>query len=151
MGDEPGFRRGSPPLYNLVYCSRAAPGVDEAAVAAIIASARRHNPSHFITGLLFFAGGVFLQWLEGPRMSILGLMRVIEADPRHSDLVTLSQSEEERERVFGDWDMELVAPADIREVLLDALGTVSEPKSAEALQVMLQQLDQGPLRTLVGA
>lgn len=112
-------------------------------MARIIASARRHNPKLGITGLLFFGGGVFLQWLEGPRASILQLMDVIERDARHGDLVIVSRSEEARERLFGEWDMELVAPEDIRAVLLDAMTTAKEPHSAEALQLMLDQLDQG--------
>jgi hypothetical protein len=112
-------------------------------VARIIASARRHNPKLGITGLLFFGGGVFLQWLEGPREGVLQLMSAIEKDSRHDGLVTISRSEEARERLFGDWDMELVAPEDIREVLLDAIGHATEPRSAQALQLMLVQLEQG--------
>lgn len=141
VGDEAGFR-SEPLLYNLVYCSRAAEGIGDAEVDAIILSARRNNPAHGITGLLFSGGGLFLQWLEGPRASILRLLQVLEADRRHHDIVVLSRSEEIRERLFGDWDMELVAPDDIREVLVDALSTAREAQSAEALRGMLRQLEQ---------
>lgn len=141
FGDEAGFR-SDPLLYNLVYCSRAAEGIDDAAVDGIILSARRNNPALGITGLLFFGGGLFLQWLEGPRASILHLLSILQADRRHQDLVVISRSEEVRERLFGDWDMELVAPDDIREVLVDALDSAHEEQSAAALRTMLRQLDQ---------
>ena len=39
--DEPGAGHAYPLLYQLVYCSRAAPGVDDAAVDNILRSARR--------------------------------------------------------------------------------------------------------------
>lgn len=144
LGDEAGFR-GDPLLYNLVYCSHAAEGVGDAAVNGIIATAHRNNSAHGITGLLFFGGGLFLQWLEGPRANVLRLFQNLEADRRHHDLVVLSRSEEVRERLFGDWDMELVASDDIRAVLLDALSTTSEENSAEAIRRMLWQLEQAQL------
>ena len=66
-GDEPGMGGGLPMIYNLVYCSRATAGVDDAVVSEIIASSRRHNPARGITGMLVFGGGIFFQWLEGIR------------------------------------------------------------------------------------
>lgn len=139
LGDEAGFR-GDVLLYNLVYCSKAVEGIGDTAVNGIVALARRNNLAHGITGLLFFGGGLFLQWLEGPRPNVLRLLQNLESDRRHRDIVILSRSEEVRERLFGDWDMELVSADDIREVLVDALSTASEEKSAAALRTMLQQL-----------
>lgn len=132
-------------LYNLVYCSRVAPGVDDAAVARIIASARRNNPEQGITGLLVFGSGIFFQWLEGPRDNVTQLMALIAADPRHGNVVTISASEELRERLFPDWDMELVDSADIRAVLLDAKQNASEARHRLALGQLLQELDAGQL------
>jgi hypothetical protein len=139
-GDEPtGY--SLPLLYNLVYCSRATVDVDEASVTRIIESARRHNPAHGITGILVFGSGVFFQWLEGPRDNVTQLMTMLHADPRHTNLVTLSESEELRERVFPDWDMELVSAADIHEVLVDALSTAEDASSREALQGLLRRIE----------
>lgn len=124
LGDEPRFGRGGiPMLYNLVYCSRAVAGIDEAAVA----SARRHNPEHGITGMLVFGSGIFFQWLEGPRDDVTRLMDRLRSDPRHDNVVVLSDNEEVRERLFPAWDMELVGTDDIRDVLLDAQSTNRTP------------------------
>ncbi len=147
-GDELPVGNGLPLLYNLVYCSRATPGVDQAEVERIIKSARRWNPAHGITGLLVFGGGIFFQWLEGPRDSVMGLMRILNADTRHESIVPLTETEEVRERMFPDWDMELVTPDDIRDVLADALGEATDPKHSAALTLLLEQLDSGQLGEL---
>ena len=134
-----------PLLYHVVYCSRAAAGIDDATVDLIIQAAHRNNPRHGITGLLVYGGDMFFQWIEGPRAHVRRLMDIILADPRHESVVELSETEEVRERVFPDWDMELVTPEDIREVLLDAQQSASSAQSAQALGVMLAQLQSGPL------
>jgi Sensors of blue-light using FAD len=150
-GDEPMSGHALPLLYNLVYCSRAAAGVDDAAVDRIIASSRRHNPARGITGLLVFGGGIFFQWLEGPRDNITELMATLKTDPRHENVVLLNTTEEVRERLFPEWDMELVTATDIRDVLLDAMGDAKDAQHAEALRVLLQQLDSGQLSGLGGS
>jgi hypothetical protein len=139
--DEFGEFGALPPLYNLVYCSRAAPGVDDAAVARILAASRRNNPRQGITGLLVFGSGIFFQWLEGPRDSVTRLMGHLLRDSRHDTIVRLSESEEPRERVFPDWDMELVDGADIRDVLTDALDEAEDEQNIAALRELLEQLD----------
>ena len=141
QSDEPVPGRSLPFLYNLVYCSRACAGVGEADVAHIIGSARRHNPRLGITGLLVFGGGIFFQWLEGPRDNVTQLMELIRSDTRHDTVVVLSDSEEERERLFPHWDMELVSDADIREVLVDASDSSADPQQREALRLLLEELD----------
>lgn len=140
-GDEPGPGPALPLLHQLIYCSRAAAGVDGPAVAGIVATAQRMNPVHGITGLLVYGGGMFFQWIEGPRDKVTQLMERIHHDPRHERVVMLSQTEEVRERLFPDWSMELVAPGDIRPVLQDALASAKDARSTAALCLMLAQFD----------
>jgi hypothetical protein len=139
--DEPGVGRGLPLLFNLVYCSRAAAHVDAAMVDQIIATSHRNNPRLGITGILVIGEGLFFQWLEGPRASVMGLMSRIRADDRHGQVVTLSEVEESSERLFPQWAMELVQAEDIRVVLVDALEDNQQPHNREALRVMLAELD----------
>ncbi len=148
LGDEPGFSLALPALYNVVYCSRATAGVDDAEVARIIATARRCNPEHGITGMLVFGSGIFFQWLEGPRHSVTALMALLRSDRRHENIIELSEVEEVRERLFPDWDMELVTGDHIREVLQDAKDSASDPKNAQALGQLLTELDSGKLSAL---
>ena len=140
--DEPMAGSPLPMLYNLVYSSRAAPGVDAEEVQRIVATARRRNPLNAISGLLVFGSGVFLQWLEGPRDRVMELMARLQADARHDTLVVISESEERRERLFPAWDMELVDAEDIHDVLLDALDQAREPQSAAALRALLARVGQ---------
>ncbi len=151
LGDEPGFSLALPALYNLVYCSRATAGVDDAEVARIIGTARRCNAEHGITGMLVFGRGIFFQWLEGPRDNVTSLMSLLRTDRRHDNIILLSEVEEVRERLFPDWDMELVTGDHIREVLQDAQDSASDPKNAQALGQLLAELDSGQLSGLNAA
>ncbi len=155
MFDEYGFPRGAeldeaalPALYHFVYCSRAADGVDDAEVGRIVETARRHNPARGITGVLVFGSGVFFQWIEGPAAQIQKLIASLHGDSRHYDIVSLSQSEEERERLYPNWDMEKVEPQDIRLVLQEALESAEDINNVAALTRILKQLDSGPLDSL---
>ena len=139
--DEPGFGGQPPLLFNAVYCSRAAASMDAAAVDQIIAASHRNNPRWGITGMLVFGEGVFFQWLEGPRASVLRLMALLRSDVRHEQIVMLSEVEESRERLFPQWDMELVEAEHIRDVLADALEVDHEPHNAAALRALLAELD----------
>jgi len=138
-------------IYTLVYCSRATAGIDDTAVARIIEAAQRDNPRQGITGLLVFGGGIFFQWLEGPRERVIALMARLRNDPRHNSIVQLSDSEELRERLFPEWDMELVDTDDIRNVLQDALSTAEDPNNIRTLKSLLEELDDGDLASLKNA
>lgn len=148
QGDEPTPGRALPLLYNIVYCSRASSGVDDATVRQIIESSRRRNPQGGITGLLVFGSGIFFQWLEGPRDNVLALMAMLKTDRRHHTVVQLASGEEVRERLFPDWDMELVGGDAIRDVLVDALDNATDAGNAQVLRDMLEQLESGQLSGL---
>ena len=150
QSDEPGSGRALPLLHNAVYCSRVSAGIDDAAVAKIIEISRRKNPEQGITGLLVFGSGIFFQWLEGPKDNVTELMARITTDNRHEQVVHLAAGDEVRERMFPNWDMELVTGDDIRDVLTDALDNAREPKNADALRLLLKHLDEGELSSLEG-
>lgn len=155
MFDEYGFPRSAevdeaalPALYHFVYCSRAADGVDDAEVGRIVELAQQHNHARGITGVLVFGSGVFFQWIEGPAAEIKKLIASLHGDPRHYDIVSLSQSEEERERLYPNWDMEKVEAEDIRLILQDALETAGDVNNVAALTRIVKHLDSGPLASL---
>jgi hypothetical protein len=147
-GDDSSPGHARPALYNVVYCSRACAGVGDADVQRIVAGARRFNPENGITGMLVFGSGIFFQWLEGPRDSVQALMARLRADTRHDQIVELSEVEEVRERLFPDWDMELVTADHIREVLQDARDNATDASNEQALARLLEHLDTGALSGL---
>ena len=119
--------------------------MDKEALEKIIATAKHHNPRFGITGLLVFGSGIFFQWLEGPKDNVTSLFKMISADSRHSDVVLITKEDEFRERLFPNWDMELVAAEDISAVLEDAINESSDSKQKNTLINMLQELNKGPL------
>ena len=132
-------------IHHIVYCSQAAQYMDKEAIEKIITTAKRHNPKFGITGLLVYGSGIFFQWLEGPRDNVTSLFKLITADPRHSNVVLLTKEDEFRERLFPNWDMELVAAEDISAVLEDAMLEASDPKQKNTLSQMLQELNKSSL------
>ena len=75
-------------------------------------------------------------------------MERLKADSRHENVVSLTETEEVRERLFRTWDMELVSTDNIRDVLQDALDNARDAKNAEVLPLLLTQLDSGQLSGL---
>ena len=138
-------QQSSQSIHHIVYCSRAAQHMDKEALDKIIATAKYHNPRFGITGLLVFGSGIFFQWLEGPRDNVTSLFKIISADSRHTDVVLLTKEDEFRERLFPNWDMELVAAEDISAVLEDAMHEASDPKQKITLSNMLKELNKSQL------
>jgi hypothetical protein len=128
-------------VFNLVYCSRACASLRIVDINSIVEVARRNNARHQITGWLVYSSGVFFQWLEGSKATVKALMNTIQQDQRHNTVILLSEAEETRGRLFASWDMELVAPEDIRGTLFDAISASSDSKSIAALHRLLLELD----------
>ena len=73
------------PLRQVFYVSRAAAGLDAAAVRRILAISRRNNRMLDVTGCLTYTGAHFAQVLEGREEAVEVLRHRITADPRHTD------------------------------------------------------------------
>jgi hypothetical protein len=91
-------------MYTLVYVSRAAQPFPDDQLDKILEQSRRNNGKLGITGLLLFKDGNFMQFLEGPKDSVLELLAKIKVDPRHHGLMVLSQ-QEHAQREFVSWAM----------------------------------------------
>ncbi|CAM3256242.1 BLUF domain-containing protein [Sphingomonas antarctica] len=142
------FDDAAPTLQTFVYCSRAAEDIDDDAVGRIVESAQRRNLTRGITGVLVFGSGVFFQWIEGPPAQMKNLIAGLHADPRHYDIVSLDRSEENRERLYPNWEMERVEADSIIPVLHDALETAEDENNIAALKRILEHISAGPLNSL---
>lgn len=91
-------------MVRLVYVSRSETVSEETQVDAIIRRSKEYNPSHGITGVLCYTGGMFLQVLEGGREAVNRLYTDITRDERHRD-VTLLEYAEISVRRFENWTM----------------------------------------------
>jgi hypothetical protein len=106
-------------LVRLMYASRAAAGLDNEEVAAILRQSRAANAREGITGALCLcnSGRLFIQVLEGGREAVSRRYNRIAADPRHTD-VTLLQFDEVGERRFAGWAMGQVNMARLNQALI---------------------------------
>lgn len=88
----------------LVYTSEAVMRFYPDDLEALLTSARAHNHSAGITGILLYKSNRFIQFLEGPPAEVDALMERIERDPRHTT-VRVVIDELVNDRQFDDWSM----------------------------------------------
>jgi hypothetical protein len=104
-------------LVRLLYASRAKKAPTGEDIEGIVAQARAHNAGLGLTGVLCWAGDVFLQVIEGGRQPVNQVYRQIAADPRHTDVILLAY-EQIAERRFAPWTMGQVNLAKVNPSLL---------------------------------
>lgn len=115
-------------IERLIYCSRAKISMDSLLVIAdILAVSQRNNRRDHVTGALGYAGGRFVQVLEGAPTDLDRVLRRVAADPRHDDLHVAWRAPVEG-RIFADWSM--TAPR---------IAPEEEPKLLEAIETCDQR------------
>jgi hypothetical protein len=95
-------------LKRLKYVSRSATLMTDDEVAAIGRVAAETNRALEISGVLVEASGVFFQVIEGPAKAVDDLVRRIERDPRHQELLVLNTMNDCESRIFPDWAMKTI-------------------------------------------
>ena len=91
-------------MISLTYLSTAAVELRREELTRLLETCRANNQQHDLTGLLVYAGGHFIQTLEGPAQVVDAAFTRISADPRHRDVfVTLREDVEDR--FFPSWSM----------------------------------------------
>ncbi len=91
-------------MIRMVYISSAVRLMTDAELVSLLRQCRANNEKAGITGMLLYKGGNFMQALEGPEEDVDRLQRRIEADPRHTGIITLLKSPLEQRRFTG-WSM----------------------------------------------
>jgi hypothetical protein len=90
--------------YHVLYRSRATQAPTEADLQALLEQARTYNAQQQITGLLLYSDGHFVQLVEGAEDVVRALYARLQQDPRHTQVVTLSDGPGPQ-RWFADWHM----------------------------------------------
>lgn len=130
-------------LHQLLYVSAARPGLSEAEVEAILASARSHNAAQGITGLLLCVDEAFLQVLEGPEAKVRALYARIGSDPRHHGVLCLVD-EPVRRRDFPNWSMgydrlrETAQNGSLFRLTRSALDSALPPRAGPAVLALIR-------------
>ena len=89
---------------SLTYLSTASEAFTEADLEELLTASREKNHSRGLTGMLLYAGGHFIQTLEGPAAAVDDTYASIERDRRHRNLI-VALREPVEQRVFPDWSM----------------------------------------------
>lgn len=127
-------------LERLVYCSRSlVPTTSLLVIADILAVSHRNNERDSLTGALAISDNWYLQVLEGPTAALDGLLRRLERDPRHCDLMILSRAPAAG-RLFSGWSMASarITPALASDLvaLIDECRTDPEAATAALLRIV---------------
>ncbi len=124
-------------ITQLIYMSQPF-GYDSATLSGILATARRNNPQHGVTGALICRQDIYLQLLEGSAQAVDSLFESILADPRHLEVKLLRRAEV-ASRMFPDWAM-LHDPAHSWHWSPDDVsrGAIANAKPEELLNVFRQ-------------
>lgn len=91
-------------MEQFLYVSTAACGITARQIGDILDVSRRNNARLEISGVLLFAGGSFIQLLEGPREGLDAIISRLAVDPRHHAMLTILRGPI-RARALPDWTM----------------------------------------------
>jgi hypothetical protein len=92
-------------VQHILYRSRATQPLTATHLNDLLEESRLHNAQHQITGLLCYCtSGYFVQVIEGTAQHIHTLYSRIQCDPRHQEVVLLSNGATDT-RWFPDWAM----------------------------------------------
>ncbi|OCX52423.1 hypothetical protein BEL04_13230 [Mucilaginibacter sp. PPCGB 2223] len=73
-------------LHQVIYISYLKNNFNERDFFSQLMLSRQSNAQNNITGMLFYAGGKYIQLIEGPKNSVIQLMGNIHQDERHYDI-----------------------------------------------------------------
>ncbi|RZT59441.1 BLUF domain-containing protein [Leucobacter luti] len=126
----------------IVYSSDATGPVAETQLVELLERARAKNEALGITGILFFRNGRFLQYIEGPHDALRALYADIAADPRHTGLRILLETDI-AERRFETWRMGYEALRETtREAPAGFRDTFSEIEHADSPENVMRALNE---------
>ncbi|MDX2234069.1 MAG: BLUF domain-containing protein [Hyphomonadaceae bacterium] len=138
--------------HRVIYVSRSKldPGDSlEEKLAALTRESALRNSQSYVTGLLTYYSGWFLQVLEGDRRAVSRVLQRVMADPRHEDIL-LIDARAVKERAFPRWSMAgLVLPPD-HQALVESLdpgarhdpGRLTPEAAMQLLQAIARMKDE---------
>ena len=132
-------------IRQVLYISRAVAALGERDVQQILTTSQRNNWRQDITGCLLYSGRHFAQTLEGRSEALDPLLRRLNADLRHTDVMVLLDHEVQR-RLYGNWSMALL----YRMELVDEIEALLVGKPFTAADAALLMQSAGP-DSLIGA
>ncbi len=109
-------------------------------LAVILAESQRNNDRDGLTGALAAHRDRYIQVIEGPAQTLDALLRRLENDPRHRDVVLMGR-EPITTRLFGRWTMASARITPAHGAALDSLIDQDDLTSAGVIRILLDALD----------
>jgi hypothetical protein len=91
-------------MHHIVYMSQATDHLTPITLVTLLMQARTLNERQHVTGALVYGHGQFMQIIEGEEAVIKNLYERIARDPRHRNVLTLSDKSIANRR-FAEWSM----------------------------------------------
>lgn len=91
-------------MISVTYMSTATVAFTDSELAELLRTVRERNHADGLTGVMLYAGGHFIQTLEGPQDIVEATLARIELDTRHRDIY-IALMEQIDVRLFPDWSM----------------------------------------------
>ncbi|MDR3457578.1 MAG: BLUF domain-containing protein [Verrucomicrobiae bacterium] len=91
-------------VFFYIYTSTACKPFSQAELCDLLAVSREKNARSGLSGMLLYKFGDFMQMLEGSEPAVRSLVKTIQADPRHDNMVKLLEGYT-NERQFPGWYM----------------------------------------------
>jgi len=105
-------------LLGLVYVSKALVHFDDALLKKIASLATKQNIRFDITGYLYYERGIFFQYFEGSRLTVLQLYSNIEKDSRH-EVLNMQTNRTLKERKFPLWKMRRLQKNELSQINME--------------------------------
>jgi hypothetical protein len=136
----PPVPQAEPGLYSIVYVSTAVRRLQLTELMPLLEVARLRNAGEGITGVLLYADGAFMQYLEGPAAGLSRIYSAIKAHPLHYGMVDLVR-EPVAQRVFPEWSMAFhlaggfgqASPVEQDALLASRLADATQPPSVACM------------------
>ncbi|MFA4891933.1 BLUF domain-containing protein [Brevundimonas sp.] len=109
-------------------------------LAVILAESQRNNDRDGLTGALAAHRDRYIQVIEGPAQTLDALLRRLENDPRHRDIVLMGR-EPITARLFGRWTMASARITPAHGAALDSLIDHDDLTPARVIRILLDALD----------
>jgi hypothetical protein len=126
------------PVRRLVYVSVAVGTDRKTDRADILRSSRVNNALDGVTGLLWSDGDEYVQVVEGSETAVAAVFERIRADPRHSDVVILSD-QKDLDRAFAYWTMAAAYPGDDVSTIRPHLDRFMRDAPEDVRQALVQR------------
>jgi hypothetical protein len=91
-------------MHHIVYMSQATDHLTPITLVTLLMQARTLNERQHVTGALVYGHGQFMQVIEGEEAVVKNLYERIARDPRHRNVLTLSDKSIANRR-FAEWSM----------------------------------------------